>query len=57
VLYFDGNSAAKMRDGPMDTQDLVAWGRIREEKIYAEKERLAALCKWAEGRGIDGFVR
>lgn len=57
VLYFDGSSAAKMRDGPMDTQDLVAWGRIWEEKMFAERERLAALCKWGEGRGIDGFVR
>ncbi len=33
VLYFDGSSAAKMSGGPMDSQDLVAWGVVREEKV------------------------
>lgn len=57
VLYFDGSSAAKMRGGPMDSQDLVAWGAVREEKVFAERERIAALCEWAAPLGVDGFVR
>lgn len=57
VLYFDGSSAAKMNGGPMDSQDLVAWGVVREEKVFAERERLAALCEWAAPLGVDGFVR
>ncbi|THU84205.1 hypothetical protein K435DRAFT_733460 [Dendrothele bispora CBS 962.96] len=28
VLYFDGSSAAEMIDGSMDTQDVVAWGKV-----------------------------
>ena len=46
-----------MNGGPMDSQDLVAWGVVREEKVFAERERLAALCEWAAPLGVDGFVR
>ncbi|RDB25964.1 hypothetical protein Hypma_006274 [Hypsizygus marmoreus] len=31
ILYFDGSSAAKMGGGPMDSQDVLLWGRVREE--------------------------
>ena len=57
VLYFDGSSAAKMRNGPMDTQDLLAWGKVNETKVFAERERLYNLCRWGKEFGIDGFVR
>ncbi|KAH7884545.1 hypothetical protein F5I97DRAFT_1469050 [Phlebopus sp. FC_14] len=57
IVYFDGSSAAKTEYGTMDTQDLIAWGEIRPEWVYNEKERIEDLCKWAEDHGVDGFVR
>ncbi|KAF8911202.1 hypothetical protein CPB85DRAFT_1181239, partial [Mucidula mucida] len=57
VLYFDGSSAAKMIDGPMDTQDIVAWGKIIPEWSFNEKRRLEDLCAWGVKLGLDGFVR
>jgi len=57
LLYFDGSSAAKMKDGPMDSQDVVAWGRPRPDKRFSERERLEALCEWGRPFGLDGFVR
>ncbi|TFK33435.1 hypothetical protein BDQ12DRAFT_738756 [Crucibulum laeve] len=61
LLYFDGSSAAKMQGGPMDAQDLIAWGEVKPEWAFKERERLAALCEWAkagnEERRVDGFVR
>jgi hypothetical protein len=41
VLYFDGLCAAKMRDGPMDNQDVVGWGKVSPERFF--DERLAAF--------------
>ena len=29
LLYFDGNSAAKLSDGPLDSQDFLTWGKRR----------------------------
>ena len=57
LLYFDGSSAAKMDDGPMDSQDIVAWGKPRPDKFFAERERIEALCEWGKPYGLDGFVR
>jgi|SRR5712671_3075906 len=57
LLYFDGSSAAKMADGPMDSQDIVAWGRPRPDKFFSEQERIKALCDWGRPFGLDGFVR
>lgn len=57
VLYFDGSSAAKMVGGPMDSQDLVIWGRVRPEYVRKERERANKLCKWGKQYGLDGFVR
>ena len=57
LLYLDGSSAAKMNDGPMDSQDIVAWGKPRPEKFFAELERIDALCEWGKPYGLDGFVR
>ena len=56
LLYFDGSSAAKM-EGPLDSQDLLAWGEIRPDKILEERERLDRLCEWANRYELDGFVR
>ncbi|KAF7328985.1 J domain-containing protein [Mycena venus] len=46
VLYFDGSSANKMPDGPMDTQDLLAWGAVLPERatVEWEYERLNRMC-------------
>ncbi|KAI0270727.1 hypothetical protein BC834DRAFT_862929 [Gloeopeniophorella convolvens] len=57
LVYFDGSSAAKMDDGPMDSQDVVAWGKIQPEKSFSERERITALCNWGRQYGLDGFVR
>ncbi|KIY66205.1 hypothetical protein CYLTODRAFT_423645 [Cylindrobasidium torrendii FP15055 ss-10] len=57
VLYFDGSAAAKMPDGPMDAQDIVAWQEIKPNKYFAESERLEDLCAWGAPLGLDGFVR
>lgn len=57
VLYFDGSSAAKMRDGPMDTQDIVSWGGVFPDRYFDERGRLTDLCKWGKPLGVDGFLR
>ena len=57
LLYFDGSSAAKMDDGPMESQDIVAWGKPRPDKFSAERERIDTLCEWGNSYGLDGFIR
>ncbi|KDR78702.1 hypothetical protein GALMADRAFT_1263513 [Galerina marginata CBS 339.88] len=56
-LYFDGSSAAKMLGGSMDTQDLVAWGEIKPERTFNEKQRITDLCDWGKKYGVDGYIR
>src|SRR5712671_29313 len=57
LLYFDGSSAAKMKGGPMDSQDIVAWRSLQPDKYISERERINALCDWGRPFGLDGFVR
>ncbi|KAH9029285.1 hypothetical protein EDB85DRAFT_2147428 [Lactarius pseudohatsudake] len=57
LVYFDGSSAAKMKDGPMDSQDVILWGRPQPDKYFSERERIKALCDWGRSFGLDGFVR
>ncbi|KAG1865227.1 hypothetical protein C8R48DRAFT_188660 [Suillus tomentosus] len=57
VLYFDGNSAAKLPEGTIDTQDLVAWSEMKPERVWNEEQRIKDLCKWGEKYGVNGFVR
>jgi len=57
LLYFDGSSSAKMEGGPLDSQDLLAWGEIRHDKIFKERERINKLCEWGSKYELDGFVR
>ncbi|KAG6915814.1 hypothetical protein DXG01_009688 [Tephrocybe rancida] len=57
VLYFDGSSAAKMQGGPMDSQDIVLWGKVRRDSTGHERERIDELCAWGKQFGVDGFVR
>ncbi|KIK58115.1 hypothetical protein GYMLUDRAFT_45667 [Collybiopsis luxurians FD-317 M1] len=57
ILYFDGSSAAKMRDGAMDSQDILAYGEVLPDKFFSERERIDRLCEWAKGMDVDGFVR
>lgn len=57
VIYFDGNSAAKLPYGSLDTQDLLAWGDSPFDNIWDEEQRIEDLCKWGKAFGVDGFVR
>ena len=57
VLYFDGDSAAKMTGGPLDSQDALITGSVRDDRDIPERDRLARLCDWAVPLGLDGFVR
>ncbi|KAF8256726.1 hypothetical protein EI94DRAFT_1763311 [Lactarius quietus] len=57
LVYFDGSSAAKMKDGPLDSQDVITWGRPQPDKFFSEIERIKALCDWGRPFGLDGFVR
>ncbi|KAG2093514.1 uncharacterized protein F5147DRAFT_840458 [Suillus discolor] len=57
VLYFDGNSAAKVSEGTMDTQDIIAWGEVQPERYRDDQSRIKDLCRWGQEFGIDGFVR
>jgi len=57
LLYFDGNSAANMKGGSLDSQDLLLWGEVKEEWIFRERERINGLCEWGKKYGLDGFVR
>jgi hypothetical protein len=57
VLYFDGNSAAKLSEGTMDTQDIIAWGELQPERASDEGDRINDLCTWGKEFGIDGFTR
>ncbi|KAJ6514570.1 hypothetical protein DFH09DRAFT_1196730 [Mycena vulgaris] len=58
VLYFDGSSAVKMSDGPMDTQDLLAWGAVLPERATVQWEypRLERLCDVGATQAIDAYV-
>ncbi|KAI6033289.1 hypothetical protein EDC04DRAFT_3115011 [Pisolithus marmoratus] len=57
VLYFDGNSAAKLYSGTMDTQDVLTWGKVLLNKTSLEQERISTLCEWGSRFGVDGFIR
>ncbi|KAG1905312.1 uncharacterized protein F5891DRAFT_1183250 [Suillus fuscotomentosus] len=57
VLYFDGSSAAKVSEGTMDIQDIIAWGEVQPERVLDENSRITDLCRWGKKFGIDGFAR
>ncbi|KAJ6546652.1 hypothetical protein DFH09DRAFT_1039894 [Mycena vulgaris] len=60
VLYFDGSSAANMRNkeaGTLDAQDLLVWGKVEPARWVAERARIDGLCAWGREFGIDGYVR
>ncbi|KAF9007432.1 hypothetical protein BDQ17DRAFT_1324030 [Cyathus striatus] len=57
ILYFDGSSAAKLEDGPIDTQDILLWGKSRPGMLLAEDIRICKLCEWGSKYGIHGFMR
>ncbi|KAG1890918.1 hypothetical protein F4604DRAFT_1876148 [Suillus subluteus] len=56
VLYFDGSSAVNIPGGTMDTQDLVAWSKMKPEWVGNERKRIMDLCKWGQKYGVNGFV-
>jgi len=41
----------------MDSQDIVAWGKLQPDKYISERERIKALCDWGKPFGLDGFIR
>ena len=58
LVYFDGSSAAKLRDGGLDSQDIlidrkVHLGGTMKDDIV----RISRLCVWGKPLGVDGFVR
>ncbi|KAJ7476591.1 hypothetical protein FB451DRAFT_1243603 [Mycena latifolia] len=57
VLYFDGSSAANMKEGTLDSQDLVVWGKVDPARWQDELGRIRDLCAWGKEFGIDGYVR
>ncbi|KAG2352831.1 hypothetical protein BDR07DRAFT_801102 [Suillus spraguei] len=57
VLYFDGSSAVNLLEGTMDTQDLVAWSKMKPEWVKNEMQRIMDLCEWGQKYGVNGFVR
>jgi hypothetical protein len=57
VLYFDGSSAAKLSEGTMDMQDIIAWGQPHPERFFDERGRIDDICKWGKEFSIDGFAR
>ena len=57
MLYFDGNSAAKLDTGTFDTQDVLLYGHARRGCERDEWNRIVQLCEWGKEFGIDGFVR
>ncbi|KAJ6472864.1 hypothetical protein C8R47DRAFT_1145633 [Mycena vitilis] len=61
VLYFDGSSAANMRDpstsGTLDAQDLIIWGKVDHERWRDERGRITELCAWGRNFGLDAFAR
>ncbi|KAJ7730065.1 hypothetical protein DFH07DRAFT_781717 [Mycena maculata] len=56
VLYFDGSSGAKMREGSLDTQDLLILGEVNPIRLN-ERIRIERLCAWGKDLGIDGYVQ
>lgn len=57
LLYFDGSSAAKLEDGSLDSQEVLAWGSLGPDRNHRETERVKLLCDWGTPIGYDGFVR
>ncbi|KAF8734506.1 hypothetical protein RHS02_06813, partial [Rhizoctonia solani] len=57
VVYFDGSSAAKLTSGAADTQNLLAWGHIRNQTFSEERALINDLCEWGKASNIDGYVR
>ncbi|KAJ3783168.1 hypothetical protein GGU10DRAFT_361639 [Lentinula aff. detonsa] len=58
VLYFDGYSGLKLPgSGTLDSQDVLAWGKVMPDRYRDEPQRINDLCTWGHSFGIDGFVR
>ncbi|KAG9019154.1 hypothetical protein FRB90_005991 [Tulasnella sp. 427] len=57
VLYLDGSSAANMPSGPIDTQEILWHGEIRDGGWHDERNEIVELCAWGKKYDIHGFVR
>lgn len=58
LVYFDGSSANKLNTGTLDSQDILLWGEVDNDKDpWNEGPRFEYLCAWGKPYGIDGYVR
>jgi hypothetical protein len=59
VLYFDGMSAKLGPDGILDSQEVLLErrGGVLKREWWNDYGRIEALCKWARGHAVDGFIR
>ncbi len=46
VLYFDGSTAAKLRNGTLDSQDIFGWREVKPEYFFEEWRSIRDLCGW-----------
>jgi hypothetical protein len=60
VLYFDGMSAQLGESGILDSQEVFLarkGGVFVGSGWWDDYARLRALCDWAAGKGVEGFIR
>ncbi|KAI0060144.1 hypothetical protein BV25DRAFT_1918011 [Artomyces pyxidatus] len=57
LAYFDGSSAAKMKTGSLDAQDVLTWGHTFPDRCADEWQRIERLCAWANPLGVGAFLR
>jgi hypothetical protein len=54
ILWFKRSQEV---DGPLDSQDIVTWGKPQSDMFISETERIKPLCDWGRPFRLDGFVR
>ncbi|KAJ4480071.1 hypothetical protein J3R30DRAFT_3873763, partial [Lentinula aciculospora] len=58
ILHFDGYSGLKLPgSGTLDSQDILAWGKVVPDRYQDEPQRIVDLCRWGQRFAIDGFMR
>ncbi|KDQ57803.1 hypothetical protein JAAARDRAFT_78829 [Jaapia argillacea MUCL 33604] len=60
VMVFDGMSAQLGGTGPLDTQEVLVareGGVVGGRGWFDDYTRADRLCEWAQGKGVEGFIR
>ncbi|KAK4706057.1 hypothetical protein P7C70_g141, partial [Phenoliferia sp. Uapishka_3] len=59
IIYLDGQSAALGESGWLDTQSVLIYGNVTNDRSwgFSEYARAEALCKLGDAWGFDGVVR